>query len=101
MVLAGGINILVGRVIGVVSGAAEGDGAGVDVDDDDEAPAIIKGTVPEPDIDVEPTGTPGNISKIILPTSTPAPSPPFPQLRLLHERATVGLNDGDEEASDA
>jgi hypothetical protein len=95
VVLAGGIDILVGRVAGVVSGAAEGD-VGVDVDD--EAPAKM---VPEPNVDEddEPTETPGNISKIILPTSTPAP--PFPQLRLLHESATVGLNDGDEEASDA
>lgn len=93
--LAGGIDILVGRVAVVGPGAAEG-GGGVDV-------AKIKGTVPEPNVDedVEPTEAPGNISKIILPTSTPAQSPPLPQLRLLHESATVGLNDRDEEASDA
>lgn len=90
VVLGGGINILVGRVAvaGVVAEGGDGGDASVedDVDVEADADAKIIGTVPDVD------EVPGNISKIILPTSTP---PSFPQLRFLHQSPTVGLNDSE------
>lgn len=92
VVLAGGINILVGRVAGAAVGsrATEGGDARVEDETDDEAPAKINGKVPfVPNDEAE---APGNMSKIILPTSTP---PPTQLRRLLHQSPTVGRNDGE------